>query len=133
MAFHYFSTSEFLNLNPIVTFPVNPAVALVVVVVVVAIVVVVVGGCVVDWDGEGASGLTQVSQPLNEKNCPFLNRMIGDVMIMKMIMNHHPALSFADFGGNLLFDVVRKSPKTPEIFSQFQTVNLLLPKVVQIL
>ena len=47
MAFHYFSTSEFLNLNPIVTFPVNPSVALVVVVVVVAIVVVVVGGCVV--------------------------------------------------------------------------------------
>ena len=47
MAFHYFSTSEFLNLNPIVTFPVNPAVALAVVVVVVAIVVVVVGGCVV--------------------------------------------------------------------------------------
>ena len=69
MAFHYFSTSEFLNLNPIVTFPVNPAV--VVVVVVVAIVVVVVGGCVVDWDGEGTSGLTQVSQPLKEKTDHF--------------------------------------------------------------
>ena len=58
-------------MNPIVTFPVNPAVALVVVVVVVAIVVVVVGGCVVDWDGEGTSGLTQVSQPLEEKTVHF--------------------------------------------------------------
>ena len=108
MAFHYFSTSEFLNLNPIVTFPVNPAVALAVVVVVVAIVVVVVGGCVVDWDGDGASGLTQVSQPL-EKNCPFLNRVASDVMIMIMIMNHHPAPNCVDFEGILVLDVVRKS------------------------
>ena len=64
MFYNYVSTCSFTNLNPMVIFPLIP-----VVVVVVAIVVVVVGRCAVGdvvWDGDGASGLTQVSQPLED-------------------------------------------------------------------